>query len=372
MSTTTQPRTDVLGQTFAQFRAQMVEAVGYCDRFHRDWYRQILTTGRSEPHLLSAWQEAQQTAPGIIEQLQNLCARDQLPTIIHEYNADDPLMGRTRKLVLRLHDNKEVESVLIPMAGGVEKGGYATVCVSSQVGCRMGCRFCHTATMGLLRHLTADEIVAQVVAVKVHTGITPRNVVFMGMGEPLDNLDAVAQAIAVLSDDNGLGIPHRHITVSTVGRVDGIQRLPSLGLNKINLAVSLSAASDSLRSEIMPVNRLYNLSELHKAITAFPLPPNRKVLISYVLMAGVNDSEEQITALIKWCGDLPVLVNLIPLNPIPSRPDVPSSVDRIEAIHARMEKAGVHVRIRRTKGDNVMAACGQLGDPDMRKRLLKN
>jgi 23S rRNA (adenine2503-C2)-methyltransferase len=193
----------------------------------------------------------------------------------------------------------------------------------------------------------------------------------MGMGEPLDNLDAVAQAVAVLSDDNGLGVPQRHITISTVGRVDGIQRLPGLGLTRINLAVSLSAADDELRSAIMPVNRLYNLAALRAALVAYPLPHKRRILISYVLMAGVNDSDQQIAALIDWCRDLPVMVNLIPLNPIPSNADQPSSSERIDSVHATMEAAGVHVRIRRTKGDAVMAACGQLGDPALRKRLLE-
>ena len=367
----TTARTDVLGLTFAQFSAYLRDSVGYCDRFHRALYRQIMTTGRCEPQVLPEWQEAERDVPGIYDRLSTLIGRDQLPTIINEYTAHDPLLGTTRKLVLRLRDGKEIESVLIPMGGGTEQGGFATVCVSSQVGCRMGCRFCHTATIGLLRHLQPEEIVAQVVAVAAYAGVVPRNVVFMGMGEPLDNLDAVAQAVAVLTDHSGLRVAHRHISISTVGRVDGLERMPALGLNRVNLAVSLTAANDELRGSLMPVNRLYNLATLRAALAAFPLTGGRNILISYVLMAGVNDRDEHIDALIKWCDGLPVLVNLIPYNPIPSSNEVPTSAERVDAVHLMIKEAGVHVRIRRTKGDAVMAACGQLGDPAQRQRLAQ-
>jgi 23S rRNA (adenine2503-C2)-methyltransferase len=364
-------RTDVLGLTFAAFSRYLLDTVGYCERFHRALYRQIMTTGRCQPEILPAWQEAERDVPGICQRISSMIALKQLPEVIHEYSAHDPLLGTTRKLVLRLTDGKQIESVLIPMGGGNEKGGFATVCVSSQVGCRMGCRFCHTATMGLLRHLTPQEIVAQVVAVAAHAGVIPRNVVFMGMGEPLDNLDAVAQAVAVLTDHNGLRVAHRHISISTVGRVDGLARMPALGLNRVNLAVSLSAANDELRSSLMPVNRLYDLATLRAALSAFPLLGARKILISYVLMAGVNDQDAQIKELIDWCRGLNVLVNLIPYNPIPSRNETPTTPQRVDAVQEIIKAAGVHVRVRRTKGDAVMAACGQLGDPAQRQRLAR-
>jgi 23S rRNA (adenine2503-C2)-methyltransferase len=242
------------------------------------------------------------------------------------------------------------------------------VCVSSQVGCKMGCRFRHTATMGLIRHLSAAEIVAQVLIAAQVSGSKPRNVVFMGMGEPLDNLDAVAQAVRVLSDINGLGLAQRHITISTVGRIDQLARFAELGLTRVNLAVSLTAADDALRSELMPVNRVYDLAALKAALLAHPLGRDRRILVSYVLMAGVNDADAQIAKLVEWCQGLRVLVNLIPCNPIPSRPEQPSTPERTDVIHAQLRAAGVPVRLRRTKGDEVMAACGQLGDPAQRRR----
>jgi 23S rRNA (adenine2503-C2)-methyltransferase len=232
----------------------------------------------------------------------------------------------------------------------------------------MGCTFCHTATMGLVRQLAAHEIVGQVLAVQARTGRRPRNVVFMGMGEPLDNLDAVAQAVRVLTDVCGLAIAFDHITVSTVGRVDGLARLPALGLDRVNLAISLSAADDGLRSRLMPVNRVYDLACLRAALAAFPLRPGRRFLISYVLIAGTNDAPAQAAALAKWCAGLPVLVNLIPLNPIPGSCELASPPAGMAAFHAELRRAGVQVRQRRTKGDAVMAACGQLGDPRQRRR----
>ncbi len=360
---------ELFGLTFAGFSARLRSAVGHHPRFHRALYRQLMATGRCDPLVEPVWQEAERSAPGVCARLIAHLGDVQLPMVVTERSAHDPTTGTTRKMVCRLHDGREIETVLIPMGGGPEDGGHATVCVSSQVGCKMGCRFCHTATMGLIRHLSAAEIVAQVLIAGQVSGLKPRNVVFMGMGEPLDNLDAVAQAVRVLTDINGLGLAQRHITISTVGRIDQLSRFSELGLTRVNLAVSLTAADDTLRSELMPVNRVHDLAALKAALLAHPLGRDRRILVSYVLMDGVNDAPEQITRLVAWCQGLPVLVNLIPFNPIPSRPEQPSTPERIAAVRDQLLAAGVPVRLRRTKGDEVMAACGQLGDASQRRRV---
>jgi 23S rRNA (adenine2503-C2)-methyltransferase len=359
---------DLFGLTFARFSARVRAAVGHDARFHRALYRRLMATGRLDVAAEPLWQEAERSSPGVIARLTQELGEPGLPMVVTERSAHDEGTGTTRKIVARLHDGREVEAVLIPMGGGPEDGGHATVCVSSQVGCKMGCRFCHTATMGLIRHLSAGEIVAQVLLAAQAGGVKPRNVVFMGMGEPLDNLEAVAEAVHVLTDINGLGLAFRHVTISTVGRVDQLARFAVLGLTRVNLAVSLTAADDALRSELMPVNRAYDLSALKAALAGFPLARDRRILVSYVLMAGINDDDAAIVRLIEWCRGLRVLVNLIPCNPIPSRPERPSPPQRVAAIQTLLEMAGVPVRLRRTKGDAVMAACGQLGDPAQRRR----
>ena len=377
VATTLSPQ-ELIGLTFAEFSAYLAKKVGFHPRFHRALYRQLMATGVCDPAQEPMWHEAERGSPGALARVTEAvtsasgAASSALPEVVAERSTHDAGVGTTRKLVCRLADGREVESVLIPMGGGHQDGGYATVCVSSQVGCKMGCRFCHTATMGLIRNLSAAEIVAQVVVAAVVSGVRPRNVVFMGMGEPLDNLDAVAQAVRVLTDVNGLGLAQRHITISTVGRVDQLPRLTDLGLTRINLAVSLTAADDVLRSEWIPLNRVYGLTQLKEALLNYPLGRGRRILVSYVLMAGVNDGDAHIADLVRWCAGLTVLVNLIPFNPIPSRPEVPTAQERIDQIQALLEVAGIETRQRRTKGDGVMAACGQLGDPSQRKQTTRS
>ncbi len=367
----TPARGDLAGLDFVGFSAWCRGLVGFHDRFHRALFRRLMADGVWDPAAEPVWAEAERSRPGTLATLTEAGSRCQIPEVVAERAAHDPVLGDTRKLLLRLSDGREVETVLIPMGGGEERGGHYTVCVSSQVGCKMGCTFCHTATMGLIRQLAAHEITGQVLAVQAHTGRRPRNVVFMGMGEPLDNLDAVAQAVRVLTDVCGLAIAFDHITVSTVGRVDGIERLPALGLDRVNLAISLSAPDDALRSRLMPVNRVYDLARLRAALVAFPLRPGRRFLISYVLIAGTNDAPEQAAALAQWCAGMPVLVNLIPWNPIPGSSAQTSPPARMADFHAELRRSGVQVRQRQTKGDAVMAACGQLGDPAGRRLIRR-
>ncbi|MBA2479545.1 MAG: 23S rRNA (adenine(2503)-C(2))-methyltransferase RlmN [Planctomycetes bacterium] len=355
-------RSDLIGLTFAEYATWSRAIAGHADRFHRATYQHLIRTGVHDPRQLPVWTGAD---PATLARLAASASTTQLPVISAMRTTGDAATGRTTKLLMRLHDGSEVESVLIPR----KRGSHHTVCVSSQVGCRMGCSFCHTAKMGLVRSLEAHEIIAQVVAAgqvaRDQGAPPPRNVVFMGMGEPLDNLDAVAQAVRVLTDVNGFALAHRHITVSTVGRIEGLARWHELGLSRVNLAVSLTAADDALRSELMPVNRTADLAALKAALLAIPLASDRRLLVSYVLIPGVNDGADHAARLLDWVAGLRVLVNLIPYNPIPSRAWRAPLATEVESF-ARILQPTVAVRIRATLGDDVMAACGQLGDPSVR------
>ncbi len=259
------------------------------------------------------------------------------------------------KLAFRLHDGARVESVVIPMAN------HASVCVSCQVGCRMGCRFCETARIGWRRDLTADEIVAQVYTVKVKMGIDVRNVVFMGMGEPLDNFDAMMQAVRVLEDQRGLDIAKRHMTLSTVGLIPEIHRLAAMQWPQLKLAVSLNASNDALRSRLMPANNRYPLAALKEVLAGYPLARGNALLIEYVLIKGVNDRPEHAAELSVYLQGLSAKLNLIPYNPIrPSPFEAPSERD-VETFRRHLVDRHVFVRLRRSKGNQIRAACGQLG-----------
>ncbi|WP_462325115.1 23S rRNA (adenine(2503)-C(2))-methyltransferase RlmN [Desulfoplanes sp.] len=267
--------------------------------------------------------------------------------------------GGTIKFVTTLVDGARIESVIIPMEG------YSTVCVSSQVGCRQGCVFCETAAMGFVRQLTVEEIVAQVWRARHVLGHPVRNVVFMGMGEPLDNFDNVVRAIRVMQDQRGLDIALRRMTVSTAGRVDGLARLAGAGLTTIRVAVSLNAANDELRSEIMPVNKRFALAELKRALQDFPLPPRREFFIEYVVFKGLNGSRTHAEEVLAFIRDLPVRVNIIGYNPgRNARFGAPEDEDLL-AFAGYLREHGVHTRIRWSKGRSIMAGCGQLAARDV-------
>ena len=265
----------------------------------------------------------------------------------------------------------EAESVLIPMMGRTGVPTY-TLCVSSQVGCAMGCGFCETAQMGLARSLTAAEIVGQWHAARHRVGIAPKNVVFMGMGEPMDNLDAVIQAIAVLTGHDGPGVPMSKITVSTVGRIDGLRRLGEQvrapGWHRLGLAVSVNAPSDEVRSRIMPINRAMPMAALRAALDAWPLYAGAKICVEYVLIPGVNDEPGHARQLAAWVRGLPACVNLIPYNPRRQSPWLAPSEERVAEFLGWLLEAGAYAKRRRTKGRDLMGACGQLGSEAVRKR----
>ena len=259
------------------------------------------------------------------------------------------------KLVFQLHDGHTVETVVIPMAN------HATVCISCQVGCRMGCRFCRTGQMGWIRNMSTEEIVSQVYTVKIAMGIDVRNVVFMGMGEPLDNFDPVVQAVRVMEDQRGLNIAKRRITVSTVGLPHKIDQLADLNWPQLKLALSLNAPNDELRSDLMPISRKYPLDRLQKALAGYPLARGNAIFIEYVLIKGVNDQREHARQLKDFFGDLPVKLNLIPYNPGYQSPfEAPTGRD-VELFHRALIDQKIFVRLRSSKGAGIMAACGQLG-----------
>lgn len=308
----------------------------------------------------------------------------------------------TRKLVVELRDQARVECVVIPMDDrtgtpsadadvaaadeGVEEAGdeidatddgdteaagarrRVTLCVSTQYGCAMGCTFCASGRMGLGRSLDAGEIVGQVLLARGQLAATEvlRNLVFMGMGEPLHNYDATARALRVLTHPDGLGMSPRRITVSTVGLVPGIQRLGQDFAGKIGLAVSLHAPDDATRVRLIPINSRYPVAEVVAALRAYPLPRRRRITIEYTLVGGVNDRPSHAGALARLLRGLRVKVNLIPLNAVPGLAWRPPEVEATEAFRELLTRAGYSAFVRTRRGDDVAGACGQLairGDP---------
>jgi len=261
------------------------------------------------------------------------------------------------KFASALSDGHLIESVVIP------SNDRTTLCVSSQAGCRMGCRFCVTGGLGFTRDLSVEEIVWQVHAARFGLGRHVDNIVFMGMGEPLDNFDNVIQAVRVMSDQRGLDIAHSHITLSTAGHADGIRKLAALNLNNLHLAVSLNAPEDELRTQLMPINKRYPLGRLKEELRAFPLGKNGIVFIEYVLFAGMNDSRGHAKKLARYLEGLPVRVNLIGFNGSGSAtsPYAPPSSEGMHRFRGWLTDEKLFVRLRQPRGEGIMAACGQLG-----------
>lgn len=273
--------------------------------------------------------------------------------------------GFTGKFLLRTENNLEIESVLIPMQAG------GTLCVSSQVGCRMGCAFCETGRMGLLRNLTAQEILSQVFAAKFRFKFPVRNIVFMGMGEPFDNYDSVIQAVKILQDLKGFGFGKKNITISTSGCIDGIQKLILETECAPNLAVSINAPNDGFRNKLMPINRKHSMKELYGAMQQYNRATGRQILAAYVLLKDMNDSVEQAEELASYLKGLDVKINLIPYNSQScERYGAPESV-KVDEFAKKLRSFGYYTLVRTTKGDSIMAACGQLGNLDLRRKNPK-
>ncbi len=280
-----------------------------------------------------------------------------LPTILERHPSSD---GST-KLVLGLSDGHRIEAVHMPRR---VKNPRVTFCISSQVGCAMGCTFCATGAMGIKRNLQAGEIVGQVLRLMSELGPTSPsqlNLVFMGMGEPMHNLANVHQAIRVMCDRRGLNLAASRITVSTSGLVSGIEKLAKLTPRPL-LALSLNATTDEMRSRTMPVNRAWNLTRLRAALDAWGLRPNEKFTFEFVLLAGVNDTDDDADRLAAWLGELrhKHVVNLIPMNEHAHAPFHEPKEDRIQTFSDRLKELGCFVTVRRSRGRDVQAACGQL------------
>lgn len=298
------------------------------------------------------------------------------PQVRTELTAKD---GRTRKLLLELGDGRLIETVLMLYPATEETRARATVCVSTQAGCAYGCTFCATGQMGFDRHLTAGEIVAQVVyfarELRQRPWIAPdgqtidrvTNLVFMGMGEPLHNYDNTLKAVRILNMPEGLNIGARHMTISTVGLVPGILRLAEEPL-QVNLAISLHAPNNTMRLQTMPVTRKYPIETVLDACRAYVAKTNRQVTFEYVLLAGVNDQAEHARELSALLSPLRQLchVNLIPVNATAAAYHVPSG-EAIRAFRDELRRGGVSNSVRAERGDDIAAACGQLRTREARR-----
>lgn len=296
-----------------------------------------------------------------------------LPRIARKFVSSD---GTVRYLV-ELDDGETVETVWMPEGDGGESGDgseagdeleagsipwrRATICVSSQMGCAVGCKFCFTALLGVQRNLEAGEIVGQIAAVLRDQGVEPPvqrvNVVFMGMGEPFLNYDNFMKSVRLLAE--GVGIPASRMTVSTAGIVPRIRDFGQEALRP-KLAISLNGSNDALRGEVMPLNRKWNLTELMKAAREFPLRPRERLTFEYVLLAGVNDAPEQAREVVELVRGMRAKINLIALNPGTELPYRTPEQERVFAFQKILTAAGIPAFVRRPRGRDIFAACGQL------------
>ena len=289
-------------------------------------------------------------APGLARNVGNILAFEK-PDIETLRTSDGVV-----KFITRLADGCRIESVVISMAT------HGTLCVSSQAGCRMGCVFCETGRRGFVRNLSAAEIAGQVYTARVTMGCDVRNIVFMGMGEPLDNMDNVIQAVRVLNDDRGFAVAHRHMTLSTAGLVDGIEKLARLEWPNLRLAVSLNASNDRIRSRLMPVNQRFDMTRLRDALLAYPLKRNGSVFVEYVLIKGVNDARAHARELAAFLEPIKkVRLNLIPLNPGADPSFGSPDTEGVLRFRDWLVAEKVFVRLRSSRGRSLTAGCGQLG-----------
>ena len=265
-----------------------------------------------------------------------------------------PAVDGTRKFLFTLTDQRRIESVLIPMEDRL------TLCVSSQVGCALGCRFCATAQVRPVRDLTAGEIVGQIWEVQqsLPPGEHLTNLVFMGMGEALANFHPVVKALSTITAEWGFNFSPRRVTVSTVGLVPQMRQL--LEETQVNLTVSLSATTNRQRDDLMPVNRRYPLEQLLETCRNLPIAPRKRLTFAYTMLDMVNDSEEDARRLVRLLHGLRAKVNLIPFNPFPEAPFLPTPRPRIEQFRQILLDKGVHATIRESRGQDVQGACGQL------------
>lgn len=287
-----------------------------------------------------------------------------------EYSKDG-----SKKYLFRLKDDHTIESVLLPMKkekrdenGKLVHHTRYTVCVSSQVGCKVGCLFCLTAKDGFIRNLTSGEIVSQVLEIKRDNNISSNrrvNIVYMGMGEPLDNLDNMSKAIKILSDEYGLSISPRRQTISTSGLAPKIEKLGKMNLGVL-LAISLHAVDDSLREKLMPINRAYNIESIIKAVKNFPIDQRKRVMFEYLVIKDLNDNISSAKKLVKLLNGIKAKVNLILFNPYPGSQFKRPELNRVKDFQKYLLDRGVLCTIRESKGLDISAACGQLREKEVK------
>jgi 23S rRNA (adenine2503-C2)-methyltransferase len=275
----------------------------------------------------------------------------EVPVVEERHRSEDG----TTKFRLRLADGRAIESVFIPDTPA------QTFCVSTQVGCAMACAFCLTGKMGLVRHLSASEIVGQARLLARETQLTGSafNIVLMGMGEPLHNYDATMKALRIMADPKGLALPPRRITLSTVGLVPALERLREEPIMP-NLAISLHATTDEQRTALVPLNKRYDLDALIDACKRFPVARRRRITFEYVMLAGVNDSVEDARRLVRILAGVKGKVNLLPLNEAPGIPFRRPTDAQVDAFARVLSERGMMVSVRRSRGRDIRAACGQL------------
>ena len=283
-----------------------------------------------------------------------------LPKIIREQRSDETRLA-TFKWLWQMQDGALVESVLIPASPALygETADRRTLCVSTQVGCAYGCHFCASGLGGWKRDLTAGEIVAQVLAAEKHSGEKIQNLVFMGMGEPLANFDALLRSLQIINAPWGIGIGARHLTVSTCGLAPKIKMLAESPL-QIGLAISLHGATNEVRSQLMPINKKHPLEELVSACVFYQEKKGRLITFEFILIDGLNDTPEQASKLTEICRRVDAKINIIPCNPVEGLPWRKPPEDKIERFCETMQKRGLRVTLRKEKGGNIDAACGQL------------
>ncbi|MBN1838816.1 MAG: 23S rRNA (adenine(2503)-C(2))-methyltransferase RlmN [Campylobacterales bacterium] len=307
------------------------------------------------------------------EQLSEKYYLDPLRIVTIEESSDG-----SKKYLFALKDNQTVEAVLLPMKqeqvdeeGKLVHHARYTICISSQVGCKIGCAFCLTGKSGFKRNLTAGEITTQVLMIKRDNAIAENrrvNIVYMGMGEPLDNLTNVSKAVRIFSDLDGLSISPRRQTISTSGLSSQIEKLGKMDLG-ILLAISLHAVDDDLRQKLMPINKAYNIESIMNAVRGFPIDARKRVMFEYLVMKGVNDDQKSAKKLVKLLHGIKAKVNLIYFNPhAGSDFDRPSTKDMI-AFQQYLVDHGVLCTIRQSKGLDISAACGQLKDKEQKNDL---
>jgi 23S rRNA (adenine2503-C2)-methyltransferase len=348
-----------LPEEWRPFLAELGEPAFRADQI----YRWIHAQGVFEPERMS------NLSRGLRARLEELKLACPLTEVSARRSSDG-----TRKLLLRLHDGLAIECVLIPQGplddededddqdGESVSDKPLTLCVSTQVGCAMGCVFCASGQAGLKRGLGAHEIVSQVIVARRHLdpGERIRNLVFMGMGEPLHHYAETARTIHLLNHPLGHAMSPRRITVSSVGLINGIKRLGEDFGGKVGLAISLHAPDTDTRSEIIPMNRHQPMAELMQALRAYPLPKRRRITIEYTLIDGVNDRVEHARRLAETLRGLPSKVNLIPMNPIAASDLRAPRAEAVDAFRRELSRLRVSCSVRQTRGDDVDAACGQL------------